>query len=209
MTRGAGWWALAFLVATAVAFTGWFNPVNHAVAIWLAPLGRDAYEINFVWIVGGIPATMLAMVLLTWLKPGGWRWLLLFVVGILIEALTKHWIATPMPLATPQPHWLEEWETWTNPTPAEVNHLLGIIFGGTHPAAGHHEFFRGSYFSGHVFRITFVTAAMANARRWIVPLVALVAGVCVVATGGHWLWDVVGAFLLTETGLSILSRVTR
>ncbi|PSR22872.1 MAG: hypothetical protein C7B45_05240 [Sulfobacillus acidophilus] len=209
MTRTSWFWTLSFLAATTLALTGWFNPVNHAVAIWLAPLGREAYPINLIWVVGGVPLTLVAMVLLGWLKPGGWRWLIAFVGGILLEAMTKHWIATPMPVATAEPHWLQTLEAWTNPTPADVTGVMKQFFSATGQATRHQAFFRGSFFSGHVFRLTFVTGALTGGRRWSVALVAVIAGLCVVATGGHWLLDVIGAFLLTQSGLSVLANVTR
>jgi membrane-associated phospholipid phosphatase len=88
----------------------------------------------------------------------------------------------------------------TNITPQTVKHWLAAglpTARAVQAVAG--SWVRGSFPSGHTFRATYVTEALAPRSpvvRWLVPLAVAAA---VVATGGHWPWDTVGGWLLAQT----------
>jgi membrane-associated phospholipid phosphatase len=58
--------------------------------------------------------------------------------------------------------------------------------------------FHGSFPSGHVYRLTYALGLWFQrwpAATWVV---AALAGLLVVATGGHWAIDVIGGFALAR-----------
>lgn len=194
----AALWVLLFGAAGALAASGMVVPLDRAVSAWLRPLGLAAPILNLVWVVGGAPLTGLTVLAgSVWRQQ--WRWIGLFVAGLLLEVLAKHVIVTPLPQATPEPLWLARLENLANPSPHGVARTLRHWLKWA-PAAGTVEgYFGGSFFSGHVFRITFTTAFIARGyRRWYPRAAALAAGVLVVALGGHWAIDAAGGYFLAE-----------
>ncbi len=198
-------WPLLFIAAAVVAATGWSMPANHALYMWLTPLGRHLPEANFIWIIGGPPLTGL-VVLLTAIRRRQFAWLWVFLGGVCLEVLTKHWIHASLPRATPEPVWLARIESWASPSAHRALAVLGRVLHLRRTSTATGGFFHSSFFSGHVFRLTFTVSMLVPGRRWVPWIVALAAGILVVATGGHWAWDVVGGFLAARSGLALVHR---
>ncbi len=201
-------WLIPFLVLAVIAYGGWLIPLDREISGSLKDTVGRLSILNLVWVVGGVPVTGL-VVLATALARRQGRWLALFLLGTFVEVLTKHWISTPMPSAVPEAHWLSWLEARTNPSPswtlATLRHLLGI-----HPQQGAgHPFLLGSFFSGHVFRITFVVGMLSRYQPLVTPMSALVASVLVVALGGHWAIDAAGAFCIASVLLAFTSESRR
>lgn len=195
-------WLLPFLALAVIAYGGWLIPLDRAISGTLKETVGRVSILNLIWVVGGVPVTGLVVLATTLTRRQG-RWLALFLLGTLLEVLTKHWISTPMPRAVPESHWLSWIEARTNPSPswtlATLRHLLGVHT----PPGGGHPFLLGSFFSGHVFRITFVVGMLSRYQPLVTAMSALVASVLVVAMGGHWAIDAAGAFLIAFALLSL------
>lgn len=201
-------WALCFLVVLAVAATGWLMPINRAVSGVLTGFGRQVPAANLVWILGGPSVTGL-VVLITAVIRRQVAWVWLFAAGVLLEVMTKHWIAAPLPTATPEPLWMARIESWASPSAHSAIKTLASLLRLPRSTGAPSTFFHGSFFSGHVFRLTFTVGMLFRGRPWVLWVTALAAGVLVVATGGHWAWDVVGGYCVARTTLAVAQRVTR
>lgn len=201
--RGAYWYAAGFVIAAALAASGIVVPWDRAVGSTLAPLGRAVPWLNLVWVLGGPPVTGLIAVMGSALTRQ-WRWLGLWMVGLVLEVATKHFIHTPLPTATPEPLWLARIESWTNPSPHVV---LSVLTRWMHVQRSHGgtPLLAGSFFSGHVFRITFTVGMLFPRRQWVPWAAAAAAAAMVLATGGHWLIDTVGAVCMA----GVLLRLAR
>lgn len=202
-------WGLAFLAAAVVAASSVMDPLDRQIALYLAQFGRAFPAANLIWVFGGVPITGLVVSITAVIRGrSGWRFFLAFLGGLMVEVVCKHFIATPFPAATPEPAFYRSLELATNVTPhaavAWIDQTLGIhAQGGAVGAA----LFRGSFPSGHVFRTTFAAGMLSGPRRpWATWVTALAAGFLVVSTGGHWMFDVVGGFLLARTCLAVALR---
>ncbi len=194
-------WLAGFLAATILAPSVPIHSLDVAVSGFLEPWGRQYSVLQLIWVAGGIPLTALIVVYIAsghfGRKPAQWRILGLFVLGSIIEVVVKHFVATAFPPNVPPSGDLRHLILWTNVEPSTVLAWIRDIHGG--PAATHFsssDLFRGSFPSGHVFRITYAYGLFL-ASQWRL-MTAAVACVCVVATGGHWIWDAVGGYLLAS-----------
>lgn len=195
---GVGWLA-GFLALAIIVALGLVTPVNREISAALLVLGNRVPAFNLIWVIGGIPLTAL-FVLIKSVKRGrsGWWWLAFYLIGLIIEALTKHFLATPMPRATYEPPFYRHLESATNISPGDVHRWLAHLTGTrAYSSLGHHAFFVGSFPSGHVYRITYTLSLWTKKFSFILA-VAVAAGILVVATGGHWAFDVVGGFFLAR-----------
>ncbi len=204
-------WAAGFLLAAWLAPTAAVARINRAVAGALLPLGHAVPPLQVIWELGGVPLTGGALLLWGLARP--WRWSrqgvvwAAFIAGSVVELAAKHWIGLPSPRPVPVPPPYAQLEPYLNIGPqtlAQAWHLL-------HPASGAsgHHFLVGTFPSGHVFRLTFTVGVLAGrpGRRWwwVAGIAAVVTGIAVVSTGGHWLWDTVGGALLAG-GCLVFSR---
>ncbi|MCL5116919.1 MAG: phosphatase PAP2 family protein [Firmicutes bacterium] len=207
--RNLWWlWATLWLAAAAVTAAGATTGLDRTIGTALQTVGRAVPATNLVWVFGGLPITLLAVVVAaTRRRRGGWLVIGGFVAGLLIEVIGKHFIATPFPQATPEPAFYRHLESATNLTPQLALHWIGAIVKLPSHAGAHHALFRGSFPSGHVFRITYATGALLKSRRQWTWAIAAAAGFLVVATGGHWAGDVVGGFLLARWWLALADPV--
>lgn len=200
------WWLVLFGVATIFATSPPIFTLNHMVSYRLHELGVQWTVLNVVWILGGLPLTLLVVVIVA-MRSGGRRgvwWVTYFVLMGLVELLVKHFIATPFPVAVAAPAPWPRLEQLTNVEPSTVLYLVKPILGTTTGGTGS-GFLRGSFPSGHVLRLTYAVGATLPPRYWnALVAVALVAALAVVATGGHWLWDTVGGFLLARFFLALM-----
>lgn len=184
-------------------------PLDRSIAEVLTRFGNRVPASNLIWVVGGIPLTSLAVLGAAW-KRNRWGLILAFGGGLLVEALSKHFIATPLPQPTFEPPFYRHLEALTNITPTMVLSWVAAVIPMHGVSSGAHApLFRGSFPSGHVFRVTYASGAwLFRRRRWTWAL-ALVAGVLVVATGGHWALDAAGGFLLARAWLAFVDPVSR
>ena len=191
---------MVFLVAAALASTRFVRVINLAFSHFLVPLGRTWPWLNGVWVAGGVPLSLLAVLWASRARSRGQRLRLLglFVAGGIIELLAKHWIATPwpVPVAAPAPYAVIA--RYTNIEPSAVMAVVGPWLGARRPTASA-SFLRGSFPSGHVLRLTFAIGVWLGPGRWgWTTALAAVAAVAVVATGGHWFWDTLGGWSLAQ-----------
>lgn len=157
----------------------------------LAPLGRGIHPLELVWDLGGLPLTAAVLFVVGLGRTS--RLLLwgVFLAGGVIELISKHFLVLPLPVGLPTPGGY-----------LRVEHVLNPMFGiRTGSAPG--DLLRGSFPSGHLFRLTFTAGALVRRWVWVLPLTAL-AAVAVVATGGHWVWDALGGFVLAGGCLEVL-----
>lgn len=200
-------WAGLWLAVLAIAASGRMDGVDRAVGAALRHIGNAWPVTNLIWVIGGLPLTALAVLGASWRRRSWWI-AGGFVAGLLVEVVSKHFLATPFPQATPEPPFFQHLEAATNLSPAWAASVLQHWLH-THPVKGpHHPMFRGSFPSGHVFRITYASGAWMTRRRWTWA-VAAAAGVLVIATGGHWLVDVLGGFLLARFWLRLCMPIRR
>ncbi len=213
MTKGhphsALWWSVFWILAALVAVSGALVPLDRSIGAVLSRFGNRVPASNLIWVVGGIPITGLAVLGAAW-RRNRWRLVLAFLGGLLVEALAKHFIATPLPKATFEPPFYRHLETFTNITPKMVLSWVAVVIP-MHGASAkaHVALFRGSFPSGHVFRLTYASGAWLFRRRRWTWAIALVAGTLVVATGGHWALDAAGGFLLARALLAFVDSVSR
>lgn len=153
--------------------------------------------LDVVWVIGALPVTALLVLLATLGLPLPWRqrvgvWAGFAAVG-LCELAIKHWVATPAPhsLVT-EPPFLAALERLVNLAPATIAPAVRLT---------------GSFPSGHVARLTFLAGCVVPrpCTGWLVGVAAL-AAVAVVATGGHWVWDTLGALTLALGWLAVAGR---
>lgn len=206
--RAPGWnWLALFLLGAVLAdWTPWIH-LEAGVSGALRPVGTGFPVLNLIWDVGGVPITVLALVAFTARRAGTRErravvWMTFFL-GALVEVLAKHAIATPTPVPVSEPAWMARLEALLNVGPSAVGMLLHHIMPSVARSAPG-RFIRGSYPSGHTFRLSY-TAGIGlgpRRRRWVVA-VALATGFGVIATGGHFLGDAVGGFSLAMAGLAI------
>ncbi len=202
-------WFLAFIACTFVALRGWLDPLNLSLSQLLRPLARAVPDLNLIWVVGSVPVTAALLLLWVWSK-GRWRQLWLFAGGVLLEVITKHFVASPLPHPLGEPSWIGRLEGWVNPSPQWVITAIKQRLGMVAATGSGAQFFRGSFFSGHVFRLTYLTGALAGiGRPGLLVLVGLVAGILVVALGGHWALDALGGFCLARALLGADSYFRR
>ncbi len=194
---------LTFIAASLVAASGPVLAADRYISRLLEPIGYHAPLLQLIWVVGGLPVTTLLVLVAAsgffGKRPAHWSVLAIFIGGSVVELMVKHWVATPFPPNVAAPALYGQIVAWTNIEPSAVFSAIGSL---THSPAVHHAsttFLRGSFPSGHVFRITFAYGLIL-ADVWRIALVVL-AAFAVVATGGHWPWDTVGGFLLGSAGL--------
>ena len=198
-------WALFFILSMALVWFGLFTPLNLVVGRDLHFLGTKVPATNLIWVVGGLLLTgLVVLVMSVRRRRQGWRMLTAFIGGLFIEVLAKHFITTPFPKATLEPHFYRALEKATNVTPSMAFAWLNGVLGIAHAHVSHHYFLRGSFPSGHVFRTTYASGVLlGQTRRQWTWIVALAAGFLVVATGGHWVSDVAGGFILAQLALNV------
>lgn len=191
-----------FALTAWLATTPEIHHFNRVVSTALRPLGIHIPELQLIWVLGGIPLTFLTVLFVAWRRHDNqkpWVGVVLgFVLGSLIEVLAKHFIVLPNPPNVPPAGFYRVIVRATNITPGEILRPLSLILGSPTGGASHFSLLRGTFPSGHLFRITYTLLALAGRRRpsISVALAAAVASLCVVATGGHWIWDAVGGVAL-------------
>ncbi len=182
--------------------------VSHDLEFW----GHRYPVLQLIWVVGGLPITTLLVIYRAsgyfGREPAKWRVLGIFILGSVTELLVKHFVATPFPPNVPPPAGYRQLIVWTNVEPSTVFAWLRQL----NPSAGvgHHlasHLLRGSFPSGHVFRITYAYGLFLSSKWRVV--IAGVAAFCVVATGGHWIWDAVGGYVLASLGLEWTSTESK
>ncbi|MCY0877661.1 MAG: phosphatase PAP2 family protein [Firmicutes bacterium] len=196
-------WLFWLIVAAALARWSAVVALDRDVASALEPFGRAWPVVNLIWVLGGVPVTLLAV--------GGWtftrrpyRWAALgsFFLGLGIEVLLKILIHTPLPRATPEPPFYARLEAATNVTPQRVLAWVGRLRGTAAPVGTASHILHGSFPSGHVYRLTLAVGLWCNARPAATWMTGILAGLMVVATGGHWAVDVMGGFALARLMLA-------
>lgn len=198
---------IAFVLSAGIAATPWMQSANRAVSGVLRPMGVHIPELQLIWVFGGIPVTFLTVLGVAWhrnrhQKP--WIGIVLgFMVGSLIELLSKHFIALPTPPNVPPEGFYQAIVNATNISPGQVLHLFSLVMGHGTTGVSHFKLLQGSFPSGHLFRLTYTLLVLTqNSKPGVVVAVAdVLASICVVATGGHWVWDAVGGILLA-TGIA-------
>ena len=194
-------WLIAFLVITVLAPTSAIHGLDVGTSRTLEGLGRRYPFLQLIWVVGGIPLTTLAVLFVASGRLGKtvtqWRFLGLFIIGSLVEIVAKHFVTTPFPPNIPPVGYYRQLVIWTNIEPSTI---FGWIRDFNHsPSVSHlssSRLLRGSFPSGHVFRITYAYGLFMS-FQWRL-LVAGLAALCVVATGAHWIWDAVGGYVLAS-----------
>ncbi len=199
---------LTALMAVAAPF-GTIKALNQGVSQTLQGLpGLPRLVLDVVWPVGALPvvAVLLLVALFSRPTPAAARLRVLgaFVGLGIVELALKHFIPTtkpPGPEATVP--MLEGLQHLVDVRPQNVaDWLTGLAqaFTGHHLSAQvlRNAFAeRGTFPSGHVARLAFLTAFLAPLPRLgLVLLAGLLAGLAVVATGGHWFWDAFGGVTL-------------
>ncbi len=197
-------WLSVFIVMLLLAPLAPVLELDRVVSAALRPYGQQWPPLQLVWVLGGVPLTFLVLMIAAYgrvshSKP--WRGLIGgFLVGTVVEVLCKHWLAIPNPLNVPPPPAYQSLILATNIEPQQVVHWLSLILGANHQSSHHLTLLRGTFPSGHLFRLTFVLSTLITAGRWQWTVVALaaVATAAVVATGGHWIWDAAGGYCLSQ-----------
>jgi hypothetical protein len=123
----------------------------------------------------------------------------------MLEVITKHWISTPLPKPVAEPLWMARIEALASPSPHAALAVIGQVLRLPARSTPSAALFKGSFFSGHVFRITFATGAVSRKFSYTTIAAALTAFL-VVALGGHWLLDAAGAFLVAGGLLMLAPR---
>lgn len=196
-----GWaWAPLFLAAAALSQQPALQRLVQVLGTLLRPWAGALPALNLVWILGAFPVT-LALVLAVAGARAQARPLVAFLLGTGIEVALKHSLATPTPLVVPPPPPWAGWIHSLNLTPQELLALFPHRLTAAYSPLAHA--LRGSFPSGHVFRLSYAVGALAPRRRSLRWGVALLAALAVTATGGHWAWDAVGGWLLAEAALAV------
>jgi hypothetical protein len=192
-----GWpWAVLFLTAAALSQQPDVQRLDQVLGALVRPWAGALPALNLVWILGAFPVT-LALVLAAAGAQARARPLVVFLLGTGIEVILKHVLATPTPLVVPPPPPWAGWIHSLNLTPQELLALLPHRLTAAYAPLRHA--LRGSFPSGHVFRLSYATAVFVPRRRALRWGVAFLAALAVTATGGHWAWDAVGGWLLAES----------
>ncbi len=194
-------WLVGFLVAMALAPSVQIHALDVTTSQFLEPWGRRYPVLQLIWVVGGIPLTTLIVLYVAsgqFGKETAHWWILgFFVLGSVIEVVAKHFVATAFPPNVPPSGDLKRLIIWTNIEPSTVVGWIRQIHSG--PASVRlvsSHLFNGSFPSGHVFRITYAYGLFLSPKFRIIA--ATIAAISVVATGGHWIWDAVGGYLLAS-----------
>ncbi len=198
---------MGFLAATVLAPTIPVHTLDVMSSRFLEVWGRQYPVLQLIWIAGGVPLTTLIVVYVASGRFGKqsacWRAFGLFVLGSAVEVVIKHFVATPFPPNVPPGG---DWKRLIILTNIEPSTVLGWIrnihSGPFNTAVSSSDLFTGSFPSGHVFRITYAYGLFLSSK--IRLLIAVLAGICVVATGGHWIWDAFGGYLLASLNLEWL-----
>lgn len=197
-------WLALFIVSMLLAPTYGVHLFNERVSHDLEWWGHRYPALQLIWVVGGLPLTTLLVIYRAsgyfGREPARWRILGIFILGGIMELVVKHFVATPFPPNVPPPTGYRQLILWTNIEPSTVFAWLRQLnpsTAGVHHLSSH--LLRGSFPSGHVFRITYAYGLFLSSKWRLV--IAGVAAFCVVATGGHWMWDALGGFLLASWGL--------
>ncbi len=191
-----------FAVTAWLATTPWIHHLNRAVSMTLRPFGVHLPALQLIWVLGGIPLTFVVVLIVAWRRKAtrnSWLGILLgFVVGSLIEVLAKHFIVLPNPPNVRPTGFYRTIVAVTNIDPQQILHLLSLIVGRSRTGPSHFRLLQGSFPSGHLFRITYTLLVLLGRRRPGIGVIvaAAAASFCVVATGGHWIWDAVGGVIL-------------
>lgn len=197
-------WLGIFVAAMLVAPLSLTHHVDEAVSAALRPYGAHWPPLQLIWVMGGVPLTLLLLLLIAWLRARLYRpWggiLVGFIVGTLTEVLVKHWIPTPTPPNVVPPPFYQSLIKATNIEPQQVMHWATLVMGRTSIATGQSHLLNGTFPSGHLFRLSYVmiVAVQRIRQKWWVPAGVLIAAFAVVATGGHWVWDTVGGYALAQ-----------
>ncbi len=200
-------WLTAFAAFAGLAHWGQWVSWQYEISAALRGFGESQPQLQWVWIVGGIPITGLALVFIGVLgrrrMPRVWA---VLIAGSVLEVVVKHVLPTPLPRPVAiAPAWARLEATW-DIGPAAVGHALHKILPALSPTSTS-AFLRGSYPSGHTYRLSYVAGIALGRCRW--PWMALWAAAvafCVTATGGHWLGDAVGGFALAMAGLAAAGK---
>ncbi|MCL6563911.1 MAG: phosphatase PAP2 family protein [Firmicutes bacterium] len=191
---------MLFLAAAALSQQPNVQQLDQALGALARPWAEALPALNLVWILGAFPVT-LALVLAAAGATGRARPLVVFLLGTGIEVILKHTLATPTPLVVPPPPPWAGWIHALNLTPQALLALLPHRLTVSSSPLAHA--LRGSFPSGHVFRLTCAVGALAPRRRSLRWGVALAAALAVTATGGHWAWDALGGWLLAELAQAV------
>lgn len=192
----------AFALSVWIATTPGMQSANRLVSRVLRPIGVHIPELQLIWVLGGIPLTFLTVLGVAWhrsrqQKP--WIGIVLgFIIGSLIELLSKHFIALPTPPNVPPEGFYQAVVAATNIEPGQVLHVFSLVLGHRTTGVSHFKLLQGSFPSGHLFRLTYTLLVLTQRIKpgLLVAIVDGLASFCVVATGGHWMWDAVGGIVL-------------
>ncbi len=192
----------AFALSAGIATTPWMQSANRVVSSALRPMGVHIPALQLIWVFGGIPLTFLSVLGVAWnrsRKQKPWIGIVFgFIVGSLIELVSKHFIALPTPPNVPPEGFYQAIVVATNITPSQVLHLISLVAGHGTSGSSHFKLLQGSFPSGHLFRLTYALLVLTETRKpgALVAVIDGLASFCVVATGGHWIWDTVGGIVL-------------
>lgn len=193
-------WCLIFVLAAMLSPMAFWLHWESMVAAELRPIAENAPVLQLVWIFGGLPLTAFFLILAVLVRKHARRRataiLIGFVLGSALELLAKHVLAFRLPVAVAEPTWLSHIEAYLNIGPSQ----LGAWIHQLHPSTSGKvasSFLRGSYPSGHTFRLTYVAGIWISPRHrpWVGVVAALTAFM-VTATGGHWFGDAIGGYAL-------------
>ncbi len=197
-------WLAVFVAAMLMAPLSVTHQVDEVISTALRSYGAHWPPLQLIWVVGGAPLTLLLVLLMAWTRARHnrpWSGVVVgFIVGTLAEVLVKHWIPTPTPSNVVPPPFYRSLITATNIDPQQVMHWVALVMGRTSLASGPSHLLKGTFPSGHLFRLSYVTiiALQGIKQKWWVTAGVLVAAFAVVATGGHWFWDTVGGYALAQ-----------
>jgi len=206
--RVGGLWLSLFILLSVASATPAGRHADHAAALWSAHVaGAARPDLMVIWVLGAPLAAVALLLLFTADSRYTWRqrwaaWGLLAAAAA-VELLCKHLgiggnvaaVAVPA-----MPH--------LAPRLAALERHLAVPVIGRLSALASQVTLRGTFPSGHVLRLT-LAAGYALARPgWMLPVaVAVAAGFCVTATGGHSATDALGGAALALAGLAVAGRL--
>lgn len=202
-------WMGLFLAAAFMATSPLIKNLNNWAAVTLAPIGINFPLLQAIWIVGGVPLTFLAIIWSGYHSPyyknAPLRPLIVIILFSGIEVFFKHLIVLPAPHPVPAAHWINRLITYTNITPSSLIWVSQQIFHQTSATPAASVLLRGSFPSGHVFRLTYTAGVLWPHKPARILMLALGASFAVTALGGHWLFDSIGGFLLARAAMAFLN----